>query len=162
MGESLEKDLVQSPGKPEKVAVVGFLLRGLLGTLFVAAALSKIQFPLEFLSEVYGYGVLGSDTGILLSLLLPWLELLLGMCLILDILVFESLFLAAGLLALFLIAQGTALASGRVISCGCFGGRGVEDHIGWYTVGRTLILFLLCCSLILLRRREESNNSENS
>ena len=137
--------------------------RPVLGIVFVASSIPKLSFPLEFLSSVYGYELVGPETGVLVAILLPWLELVVGMLLILDVFSFEAAALATVMLLVFLSAQGYAIMSGLNIGCGCFAS---SETIGSSTLLRTSALFTLAILLLVLESREagpaEPGHSEAS
>jgi len=54
-------------------------------------------------------------------MIIPWLELIIGVFLILGIFVRESAVLGSILMILFIMAIASAMARGLDIECGCFG-----------------------------------------
>jgi hypothetical protein len=64
--------------------------------------MSKLQHPLEFLSAVYNYELVGPTVGFLVALAIPWIELVLGVSLILALCVRGGLALSVVLLSVFL------------------------------------------------------------
>jgi uncharacterized membrane protein YphA (DoxX/SURF4 family) len=62
-----------------------------------------------------------------MGILLPWLEVGLGILLLLGIAVRISAFLGGALMVLFIAAISQAWARGLSIDCGCFGGGGTVD-----------------------------------
>lgn len=103
--------------------VYGFTLvvRLGLGCLFLWSSLPKIRQPYDFLSSVYGYELVGPKLGMLTAMTLPWLELLVGVCLVGGIFVSGALLASIGMAAMFTIVLASALYRGLDISCGCFG-----------------------------------------
>ncbi len=73
----------------------GFVLvaRLALGCLFIYGSLPKIRQPYDFLSNVYGYELVGPKLGMLIAMVLPWLELFTGICLV------GGIFISGALLA---------------------------------------------------------------
>jgi putative oxidoreductase len=100
------------------------LLRIGLGILFVAAAWPKLQDPAGFARAVSHYHLLGETASRVLALVLPALELLIGVCLILGVAHAGASLLALALLVVFTGAVAIALARGLDISCGCFDTEG--------------------------------------
>jgi uncharacterized membrane protein YphA (DoxX/SURF4 family) len=98
-------------------------LRLILGTIFILAAVGKIPESAKFVDVVTGYGLLPWDLARAYGIILPWLELTIGICLVLGLLTR----LAAGVTILmiisFIIANGTAIYSYGYYAdlCGCFG-----------------------------------------
>ena len=98
-----------------------------LGGVFLYASYDKILQPAEFAKIVYHYQVIGpSDTlpprvPNLLAVTLPWVEALLGVCLIVGLWRREAATLSAALLLVFVVAVSSALLRGIDIqNCGCF------------------------------------------
>ena len=63
------------------------LSRIILGGVFIYASLDKIANPAEFAKAVGNYHVLPFGVENLLALVLPWMELLVGLALILGVLI---------------------------------------------------------------------------
>ena len=97
------------------------LLRIGLGVLFVLAAWPKLQDPVGFARAISHYHLLGETASRVLALVLPPMELMIGVCLILGVVHSGASLLAFSLLVLFTGAVTTALLRGLDISCGCFG-----------------------------------------
>ena len=92
-----------------------------LGCLFLWSSLPKIRQPYDFLSNVYNYELVGPKLGMLMAMTLPWLELLVGICLVGGIFVSGALLASVGMAAMFTFVLASALYRGLEISCGCFG-----------------------------------------
>jgi len=100
---------------------LAFVLRIILGGLFVWASCDKILYPARFVEEVANYGILPPGLVNLWALTLPWLEMIAGLSLILGFLPRSSALILSALLIAFLIAIAINLARGLPIDCGCFG-----------------------------------------
>jgi putative oxidoreductase len=96
------------------------LLRVGLGVLFVMAAWPKLGDPAAFATSVTNYHMLPATAERVLALVLPPLELLVGVALIVGAVDAGASLLAFALMIVFTDAVGTALARGLDISCGCF------------------------------------------
>jgi len=95
-------------------------IRLVLGATFTLAAAGKLPERAKFVDVVTGYGLLPWDLAQAYGLLLPWLELALGICLVAGLL---SRFVAgASILVIisFIVANGTAVFENKF--CPCFGG----------------------------------------
>ncbi|MGE5611450.1 MAG: MauE/DoxX family redox-associated membrane protein [Bacillota bacterium] len=123
-----------------------------LGITLLVSALPKILRPYDFLGNIYEYQLVGPTGGMIVAMILPWLELLLGVCLIGGLFLGGSLFTAAALMIVFTAVQSSALHRSLPISCGCFGTTGA---ISYGTLLRTALLLLAaatgCLCLITLR-----------
>ena len=96
-----------------------------MGILFLYSGMSKARHPFDFLSAVYGYRMVGPETGLVIAAAMPWLEIVTGIGLIGGVWLSGAAVVAVCLCLVFLIATASAFARGLEISCGCFG-RGAE------------------------------------
>jgi len=91
-----------------------------LAGIFIYASLDKIAHPAAFAKDVYNYQILPDALINLTALVLPWLELFLGLCLLAGIWLPGAVLTVNGLLVVFLAALVFNLARGLDINCGCF------------------------------------------
>lgn len=101
----------------------GFLAvcaRLILGAVFIYASLDKIAHPEAFARAVFNYQILPDFLVNLTAVILPWLELILGLFLIVGLFQEGSVLIVTGLLVVFLGAMVFNLARGLDIHCGCF------------------------------------------
>jgi uncharacterized membrane protein YphA (DoxX/SURF4 family) len=113
-----------------------------LGCMFLYGSLPKIRQPYDFLSSVYNYELIGPKLGLLTAMVLPWAELLVGICLIGGIFVSGALLVSIAMAAMFSFAIASALHRGLNISCGCFSASSTEQ-IGYITLIRACVIMLL-------------------
>jgi hypothetical protein len=106
----------------------------ILAGIFIYASLDKIAHPVAFAKDVYNYQILPDALINLTALVLPWLELFLGLCLLAGIWLPGAVLTANGLLIVFLAALVFNLARGLDINCGCFstGSEAPAMSAGWY------------------------------
>ncbi len=93
-----------------------------LGLLLLTAGILKALVPLEFAKEIGGYGIVTDPvaSGVLAFALIV-VECGLGAALFVNLRPRLTLVLALALLTVFLVAIGTAWATGSATECGCFG-----------------------------------------
>jgi hypothetical protein len=91
-----------------------------LGAVFVASAIPKLLDPPAFAHMIYNYRLLPGTLVNALALVMPWIELLVGVLLVLGAWRREAALVAALLLVVFLGAIGWNLLRGHAIDCGCF------------------------------------------
>jgi uncharacterized membrane protein YphA (DoxX/SURF4 family) len=91
-----------------------------LGAIFVASALPKIADPPAFAHMIYNYRLMPGALVNGLALVMPWVELVVGILLIAGVWRREAALVAALLLIVFLGAIGWNLARGHAVDCGCF------------------------------------------
>jgi len=94
--------------------------RLILGAVFIYASIDKIAHPAAFAKVVYNYQILPDFLINLTAIVLPWLELVLGLFLIIGLLREGSVCIVTVLLMVFLGAMIFNLARGLDIHCGCF------------------------------------------
>jgi putative oxidoreductase len=130
------------------VAVSRLVCRYVLAAVFLMAALSKILDPNEF-SVRLDHSGLPDKVTIVVAVILPWLELVCGLCLALGVAVREAATLLSALLILFLIHS---LLRYREGDCGCFLFPTPASFTtpGWWPPARDFLLLL--CGLRLIRR----------
>jgi len=110
---------VTRPGR--RVWLVGlFCLRVGLAAVFLGAAVPKLLEPDLFASNIYNYQILPPWGVNALAIGLPWLELVVGVCLLLGLWTRASALLVSMLMVIFVIAFTSAKSRGLNISCGCF------------------------------------------
>jgi uncharacterized membrane protein YphA (DoxX/SURF4 family) len=105
----------------------GFLARLTLGGVLLAAGWLKVFTPAKSQMAVRAYEVLPISVANFFGIALPWLEVGLGILLILGIAVRLSAILGGALMVLFIAAISQAWARGLSIDCGCFGGGGTVE-----------------------------------
>ena len=117
------------------------VVRMCLGCVFIWGSLPKIRQPYDFLSAVYSYELVGPKLGMMVAMTLPWLELLVGICLVGGIFAGGALLAGAAMAAVFTFALSSTLYRGLRISCGCFGPG--DDLITYFTVVRASVILVL-------------------
>jgi rhodanese-related sulfurtransferase len=93
--------------------------------IFLYASIDKIAHPEAFAKDIYNYQILPDVLINLTALLLPWLELMLGLCLLTGVWMPGAVIIVNGLLIVFLAALVFNLARGLNVDCGCFGAGGL-------------------------------------
>ena len=99
---------------------VVIISRLILGAVFIYASIDKIQNPVDFAKAINNYHVLPFGLENLMALVLPWLELFVGICLIIGVMVDGATILVVLMNIMFIFAISQALARGISIDCGCF------------------------------------------
>ena len=135
-------------------SVIALLCRVILGVILIYASIDKIVHPAEFAKAIGNYNVLPFGLENLLGIVLPILELLVGICLVLGIMLDGSAIITAGMMTVFIIALSQAMIRGIDINCGCFK---VTVENGGHQVGLRRIIedfLFLGMSLMVLSRGE--------
>jgi uncharacterized membrane protein YphA (DoxX/SURF4 family) len=126
--------------------------RLLLGGIFLAAALPKLQDAGAFADAVRAYHLLPPEVVVPFALILPWLELLVALYLLTGFMARFAAGAAVLMLASFVVALVSALASGNTAhSCGCFGsGIGANPVVAFLAGGNTITWWDPIRDLILI------------
>ncbi len=121
--------------------LVNLFCRYLLAAVFLAAAVTKITDLAAFENQVLLHSNLPYAVGVAVVVILPWLELVCGICLALGHAVREAAAVIAVLLVLF-IAYSLAFRTGP--DCHCFFVRLPLAETGWWWPPLRNLIFLLC------------------
>jgi putative oxidoreductase len=99
---------------------IEIVLRWSLGITFIYASYYKIMSPMDFAEIVYGYNLFPEVLINLIAIILPFVELISGLCLLLGIYPRSAAFIINGLLAAFIFILTINLIRGYEFDCGCF------------------------------------------
>lgn len=106
---------------------ITLLARLILGGVLLVAGALKVGNLQKSAMAVRAYELLPTAVANFLGYVLPWLEIGLGLLLILGVAVSISGLFGAIIMLAFIIAISQAWARGLSIDCGCFGGGGPID-----------------------------------
>lgn len=95
-------------------------LRIILGIVFIYASMDKIYDPAGFSDNIDNYHATPVYLNNLIALIIPWMELFVGLCLISGKFVEGASILSVILLIVFILLIGQALIRGIDLHCGCF------------------------------------------
>lgn len=132
--------------------------RLILGFLFVIVAIGKIYEPGAFANEISNYNILPQQLVNISALILPWLELIIGILLISGVRVKANSIIAAILLIAFIAAVASAMARGLDINCGCYSNIKAEA-VGWPKILENTGLLIL--SILILISKSSGLALEN-
>lgn len=137
--------------------------RLIFGCMFIWSGSAKIRQPYNFLSDVYRYELVGPRLGILVAMVLPWFELLVGLCLVGGVFIGGALLACIILACVFIVCHISALVRQLPISCGCFG-PSESEIVSYTTLMHTGLIFLgavlgyICFIVFGLARFSYRNN----
>ena len=103
---------------------IGLLSRLILGGVLLAAGLLKYQHLDKSQMAVRAYELLPISLANLLGIILPFIEIAIGILLVIGAAIRISAIVGAALMIAFIIGISQAWARGLSIDCGCFGGGG--------------------------------------
>ncbi|MBN2571415.1 MAG: hypothetical protein JXA68_04750, partial [Ignavibacteriales bacterium] len=97
-----------------------------------------------------------------IAIILPWVELFIGIFILFDINIKENVFIAGILFVLFDILILIAILRGLDIDCGCFGTAGVQK-VGFTKIAENLLFLIFCINLFLFDKANISiiKNNQN-
>ena len=96
-------------------------LQFVLAAFFVVAGIAKVADPPGFAHEIHNYGIVPGFAVNAMALVLPWLEIVVGLALFAGIAKRTAARILAFLLVVFIAALSVNLARGKPVDCGCFG-----------------------------------------
>lgn len=131
---------VEEPSNTMRIARI--IARLIMAGIFIYASIDKITHPAAFAKDVYNYQILPDALINLTALFLPWLELLLGVCLLAGVWMPGAVLSANGLLLVFFSTLLFNMARGLDVNCGCFGAGSDTPAMSasWYLVRDALFL----------------------
>ena len=120
-----------------------------MGVMFIYASYEKILLPEGFLKAVAAYNILPYQVGPFVAIVLPWIELVIGLFLVLGLFIRPSGLIVFGLMLVFELAIIINLAQGNDIDCGCFNMDflGFSGKITWLTVLRDMIFVVMAAEI---------------
>ena len=125
--------------------VLILIIRFLLGLIFIYASYDKILDPGKFARDISNYHVVPFGLENTIAIILPWLELIIGLGIIGGVYVNASVFISGGLLIVFIILFTQAILRGFNIDCGC--GLKEGEVVGWSKIIENF-LFLGACYIV--------------
>jgi putative oxidoreductase len=125
-----------------------------LGWVFIIACLHKIAQPGSFAMDIATYDILPLGLINIMALSLPWIELAVGIMIVLGLRTRAAALVIAGMMVMFTVAILMALAKGLDMSCGCFASQAAQDDdpISYLTVLRDSAWLLLALYVVFFDR----------
>lgn len=122
----------------EKAALI---LRVLMGAWFVYAGALKIFASGidQFAADIGNYKLVDGSVALAIAYLIPWVEVVAGLCFMLGVLRKGAWWAMLGLVLAFTFSVGSAWWRGLDISCGCLGGT--EKISYWRKVAEFALYF---------------------
>ncbi|MFZ5569653.1 MAG: cation diffusion facilitator family transporter [Thermodesulfobacteriota bacterium] len=142
--------VVKPPGWTNRQAMIFTLLRLGLGAVFLYASFDKILNPQAFAKAVYNYQILPDVLVNLAAIALPWLEFLLGLCLITGFWLPGATVTTTGLLTVFIGALAFNQIRGLDVYCGCFSTEAKAGAAGLWPVLRDVGFLVVSAYMTLV------------
>tara|TARA_Y100000590_G_scaffold31989_1_gene35357 strand:+ start:395 stop:844 length:450 start_codon:yes stop_codon:yes gene_type:complete len=115
------------------------VIRFLLGCMWVWASLDKILDSSQFSRDIANFHIIPFGLENLVAIVLPWLELLIGIGLIFGVMVDGAAYISSGLMLLFIVLISQAILRGFNIECGC--GLKEGQLVGWEKILENIVFF---------------------
>ena len=96
------------------------IFRVILGIIFIYASYDKILDPAGFSKNIHNFHITPTAVENLAALIIPWLELIIGVFLIFGLFLEGTTSIIIALLIFFIIILSQAVYRGIDIHCGCF------------------------------------------
>ena len=96
------------------------IFRIILGVVFIYASYSKILDPISFSDNIHNYHITPTAIENLAALIIPWMELIVGVFLIIGVFLEGTISITIGMLIFFIIILSQAVFRGIDLHCGCF------------------------------------------
>jgi uncharacterized membrane protein YphA (DoxX/SURF4 family) len=132
--------------------------RILLGGVLVWASWNKIIDPTAFAQAIANYQIVSPVTGNLAALILPWVELVCGACLILNRWTQGSACIAAALMVVFMGALAYNISRGVDVNCGCFTLDEEAPGNMWLYLARDAVFLAMAIGVIYRNRSKKVCN----
>ena len=96
------------------------IFRIILGIIFIYASYDKILDPAGFSKNIHNFHITPISIENIIALVLPWLELIIGIFLIFGLFLDGTINITISLLIFFIIILSQAVFRGIDVHCGCF------------------------------------------
>lgn len=116
--------------------IINIIARLLLGLVFLFFGIEKISNPNSFAVEILNYGFFPLFSVNIIAIILPWVEVLVGIFILLGIRLKSSSLLGGFLMLFFIISVAIAMMKGLDISCGCSSSHDLK--VGWQKIFENL------------------------
>lgn len=130
---------------------VGFRL--FVGVSFIYASFYKIIEPTLFARSIWYYHMVPGELINPMALLLPWVELIVGLSLIIGVYYRGAVLLVNMMVIMFMIALTSAAVRGIDIDCGCFKPGKASSQSALNTLWYDLVLLVMTLQLWFSRSR---------
>jgi uncharacterized membrane protein YphA (DoxX/SURF4 family) len=123
-------------------AAIAILIRLLLGFLFIYSALDKILYPAKFAEVIYNYRLLPVELLNICAIIVPWIEITIGITLLLGVWIDASALLLSGLTIVFIGLLLSAIVRGLNIECGCFSLDSEGSLVSWKRIFEDVLILI--------------------
>ena len=136
--------------KKHPFIILFYCARFFLGGVFLYASYGKILNPEGFSHAVFNYQILPDQLVNLTAIILPWVEIFIGFCLITGWWIPGAVVIVNTLLVIFISALVFNMARGLDVKCGCFSADFSENAATWITLLRDTFFLIVGFFLIYM------------
>ena len=144
--------------KAQLVPWIGFAIRLLAAGIWLVAGVAKVVNLAHFRDQVAAYDVLPHALVGPFAYALPFLEIVVGLYLLVGLWIRPVAIVACVLMVVFIVAQAQAWYRGLVLDCGCFGTIS-QQKVGFLTILRDAALGLPSLAMAIWPARKLSLDS---
>jgi uncharacterized membrane protein YphA (DoxX/SURF4 family) len=101
--------------------ILHWVSRIFIAAIFIYAGYTKVLAPIQFAAAIEKYQILPPGGVLWVVKTLPWIEIVLGILVLLGVKIRYFAGAAASLLAFFVVVMAVTYARGIEADCGCFG-----------------------------------------
>lgn len=123
-------------------STIAIIIRVILGFLFLYASLDKIIYPSKFAEVIYNYRVLPVELVNICAILVPWIEIIIGVMLLIGIWIDASAFMLSSITFVFTFLIISAIFRGLNIECGCFSLDAEGSLVSWKRVIEDIFILI--------------------
>ena len=127
------------------------LVRLFVGITFVYASYYKVIDPGAFAKSIWFYHLVPGSLINIIAIVLPWVELIIGLGIIFGFSYRGSVLLANVMTLVFIFALSSAILRGISLDCGCFKAAASSANSAWKTLWFDVLLMLLALQLLFSR-----------
>ncbi|MBA4372571.1 MAG: hypothetical protein C0402_06875 [Thermodesulfovibrio sp.] len=132
-------------------AFLSCIFRGIVGGIFLISGLAKISDPVRFMLTLREFRLFPEIIVPFTALYLPWLEFILGLCVLVGLMHRTAALMLSCLNGIFTLAIVSLIVRGIEIDCGCFGLLAdilkLPDMADYKAVIRNCIFIALCYAI---------------
>ena len=128
--------------KAKILSTIAIITRLFLGFLFLYSALDKILYPAKFAEVIYNYRLLPVELLNICAMIVPWIEITIGITLLLGVWVTASALLLSGLTIVFIGLLLSAIVRGLNIECGCFSLDAEGSLVSWKRIFEDVLILI--------------------
>jgi uncharacterized membrane protein YphA (DoxX/SURF4 family) len=140
-----ERNIWQSIKQAISSSYLTTIFRMMVGLLFIYACIDKIVAPAYFAGTIQNYQLLSVSLINIVSITLPWLELICGILLMVGIWHRAAAVIISFLMTVFIIAILSVILRGLDIECGCFGS---DTSANWARIVEDIFLLVFSLQIV--------------